>query len=56
MTERYGTVPLSGEVVRAGGGETALRFTRFEEGAERVVTEIISREQRRRLRARHAWS
>lgn len=52
VTERYGTVPISGEVVRAGEGQTAVRFTRFGDRAERAVTELVSSEQRRVLRHR----
>ncbi len=52
VTESYGTIPIAGEVVRVGKGETAVRFLRLAHDAARVVTEIVALEQRRRLKLR----
>ena len=52
VTEEYGTVPVTGEVVRVGNGETAVRFLRLDHSAERAVTQIVHRAQRRKLQRR----
>lgn len=52
VTESFGTIPITGEVVRVGNGETAVRFIRLEHSAERAVTELVSSAQRRNLRHR----
>jgi c-di-GMP-binding flagellar brake protein YcgR len=52
ITEEYGTIPITGEVVRVGKGETAVRFLRLDHSAERAVTRILTSAQRRDLQHR----
>jgi hypothetical protein len=52
VTEDYGTLPITAEVVRAAGGETAVRFVGVPHTAARAIKEIIVGEQRRQLKKR----
>ena len=52
IRDRYGTIPITGEVVRVGNGETAVRFIRLEHTAERAVTGLITAAQRQKLQRR----
>ena len=52
VTEEYGTIPITGEVVRVSNGETAVRFIRLEHNAERAVTDLITVAQREKLQRR----
>ena len=49
ITEDFGTIPISAEVVRAMDGETAVRFVGIPYTAARAVKDMIVGEQRRRL-------
>ncbi|HTW12218.1 MAG TPA: PilZ domain-containing protein [Solirubrobacteraceae bacterium] len=52
VTEDFGTVPLTGQVVRTGQGSTALRFIETDHQAARAVRDLVSAAQRRELRNR----
>jgi c-di-GMP-binding flagellar brake protein YcgR len=52
VTEDYGTIPITGEVVRVSDGETAVKFIRLEHDAERAVTDLITAAQRQKLQRR----
>jgi len=52
VTEDYGTLPITAEVVRAAGGETAVRFVGVPHTAARAIKEMIVGEQRRQLKKR----
>lgn len=52
VTEEYGTVPITGEIVRVRDGETAVKFVKLTHDAERAVTEMVNAEQRRVIQSR----
>ena len=49
VTEEYGTIPLTGEVVRIGAEETAVSFSVVRHDAARALKELVLSEQRHRL-------